>query len=147
MLARRRGMVAVNGRYRREPILMNLVPHTVTPAISSVFATVPTLVAAAGERAAMRFLEFFAANIRNPHTRRAYYRAAEEFLAWCGSVGVPSIAAVQPVHVATWIEAATRELAAPSVKQRLAAPGHLFDLLAKTQAWCVHHARVGCGAP
>jgi hypothetical protein len=42
----------------------------------------------------MRFLEFFAANIRNPHTRRAYYRAAEEFLAWCASVGVPSIAAV-----------------------------------------------------
>jgi hypothetical protein len=30
---------------------MNLVPHTVTPAISSVFATVPALVAAAGERA------------------------------------------------------------------------------------------------
>jgi hypothetical protein len=29
----------------------------------------------------MRFLEFFAANIRNPHTRRAYYRAAGEFLA------------------------------------------------------------------
>ena len=28
----------------------------------------------------MRFLEFFAANIRNPHTPRAYYRAAEEFL-------------------------------------------------------------------
>jgi hypothetical protein len=43
----------------------------------------------------MRFLEFFAANIRNPHTR-----PAEEFLAWCASVGVPSIAAVQPVHVA-----------------------------------------------
>ena len=31
----------------------------------------PSLVAAAGERASMRFLEFFAANIRNPHTRRA----------------------------------------------------------------------------
>jgi hypothetical protein len=29
------------------------------------------LVAVAGERASMRFLEFFAANIRNPHTRRA----------------------------------------------------------------------------
>jgi hypothetical protein len=25
-----------------------------------------------GECASMRFLEFFAANIRNPHTRRAY---------------------------------------------------------------------------
>src|SRR6266852_3377795 len=66
----------------------------------------PALVAAAGERASMRFLEFFAANIRNPHTRRAYYRAAEEFLTWCASAGVPSIAAVQPVHVAAWIDAA-----------------------------------------
>jgi site-specific recombinase XerD len=42
---------------------------------------------------------------------------------------VPSIAAVQPVHVATWIEASTHELAAPSVKQRLAALRHLFDWL------------------
>ena len=29
----------------------------------------PMLVTTAGERATMRFLEFFAANIRNPHTR------------------------------------------------------------------------------
>src|SRR5271157_1375945 len=91
--------------------------------------TFPALVAAAGERAKVRFLEFFTANIRNPHTRRAYYRAAEEFLTWCASTGVPSIAAVQPVHVATWIEASTRSLAAPSVKQRLAALRHLFDWL------------------
>ena len=74
---------------------------------------VPGIIAAAGERAGMRFLEFFAANIRNPHTRRAYCRAAEEFLAWCASVGVRSIAAVQPLHVAAWIETQTRELAAP----------------------------------
>ena len=40
----------------------------------------PALVAAAGERASVRFLEFFTANIRNPHTRRAYARAADEFL-------------------------------------------------------------------
>jgi site-specific recombinase XerD len=93
----------------------------------------PALVVAAGARASMRFLEFFAANIRNPHTRRAYYRAAEEFLTWCASVGVPSIADVQPLHVSTWIEAATRELAAPSVKQRLAALRHLFDWLVNGQ--------------
>jgi hypothetical protein len=37
--------------------------------------SIPELVAAAGERASMRFLEFLAANIRNPHTRRAYARA------------------------------------------------------------------------
>jgi site-specific recombinase XerD len=94
---------------------------------------VPALIAAAGARAGMRFVEFFAANIRNPHTRRAYYRAAEEFLGWCAEAGVPSIAAVQPVHVATWIEAGTRQLAAPSVKQRLAAIRHLFDWLVNGQ--------------
>ncbi len=86
-----------------------------------------------GERARTRFLEFFAANIRNPHTRRAYARAAEEFLGWCASVGVRSIADVQPVHVATWVEAGTRKLAAPSVKQRLAAIRHLFDWLVTGQ--------------
>jgi hypothetical protein len=32
--------------------------------------TLPALIAAAGERASMPFLEFFAANIRNPHTPR-----------------------------------------------------------------------------
>ena len=100
----------------------------------------PALVAAAGERAEMRFLEFFAANIRNPHTRRAYYRAAAEFLGWCAAAGVPSIDAVQPVHVAAWIEAATRELAAPSVKQQLAALRHLFDWLVVGQVVAVNPA-------
>jgi integrase/recombinase XerC len=100
----------------------------------------PALVTAAGERASMRFLEFFAANIRNPHTRRAYARAAEEFLAWCADAGVPSIADVQPVHVATWIEDGTRVLAAPSVKQRLAALRHLFDWLVNGQVVPVNPA-------
>jgi hypothetical protein len=42
---------------------------------------VPTLIAAAGQRASLRFLEFFAVNIRNPHTRRPYGRAVAEFMA------------------------------------------------------------------
>jgi site-specific recombinase XerD len=112
----------------------------VTQLVSIASATLPVLVAAAGERAGMRFLEFFAANIRNPHTRRAYARAADEFLAWCADAGVPSIAAVQPVHVATWIEASTRTLAAPSVKQRLAALRHLFDWLVNGQVVPVNPA-------
>jgi site-specific recombinase XerD len=103
-------------------------------------AALPALVVAAGERAGMRFLEFFAANIRNPHTRRAYARAADEFLSWCAAAGVPSIGTVQPVHVATWIEAGTRELAAPSVKQRLAAIRHLFDWLVTGQVVPVNPA-------
>jgi hypothetical protein len=60
----------------------------------------PELIVAAGERAVRRFLEFFAANIRNSHTRRAYGRAVAEFLAWGDDQRVPSVAAVQPLHVA-----------------------------------------------
>jgi hypothetical protein len=71
--------------------------NSLVPVLTS--SRVPELVAVAGDRAGMRFLEFFAANIRNPHTRRAYARAADEFLAWCASAGVPSIGAVQPVSV------------------------------------------------
>jgi site-specific recombinase XerC len=93
----------------------------------------PALVAAAGERAGVRFLEFFAAAIRNPHTRRAYARAVGEFLAWCAGAGVPSITAVQPLHVAAWIELQTATHAAPTVKQRLAAIRHLFDWLVTGQ--------------
>jgi site-specific recombinase XerD len=93
----------------------------------------PALVTVAGERAGVRFLEFFAAAIRNPHTRRAYARAVSDFLAWCGEVGVPSIAAVQPLHVASWIELQTQTLSAPTVKQRLAAIRHLFDWLVTGQ--------------
>jgi site-specific recombinase XerD len=59
---------------------------------------------------------------------------ADEFLTWCASARVPTISAVQPVHVATWIEAGTRELATPSVKQRLAAIRHLFDWLVTGQS-------------
>jgi site-specific recombinase XerD len=89
----------------------------------------PAIVTAAGERAQLRFLEFFAASIRNAHTRRAYAGAVAEFLAWCEGKGVASIAAVQPVHVAAYIEALTKARAAPTAKQRLAAIRRLFDWL------------------
>jgi site-specific recombinase XerC len=89
----------------------------------------PAIVQAAGGRAGLRFLEFFTARIRNPHTRRAYSRTVAEFLAWCEAQGVMSIAAVQPLHVSAWIELQTRTHSAPTVKQRLAVLRHLFDWL------------------
>ncbi|SOE65330.1 Site-specific recombinase XerD [Burkholderia sp. OK233] len=103
------------------------------PLVSLNGVSAPTLVVAAGERAGVRFLEFFASAIRNPHTRRAYARAAGDFLAWCAGAGVPSIAAVQPLHVAAWIELQTQTHSAPTVKQRLAAIRHLFDWLVTGQ--------------
>lgn len=89
----------------------------------------PALVADAGERTRRRFLEFFAAAIRNPHTRRAYARGAGDFLAWCEARGVPSLASVQPLHVAAWVERLGQERSAPTVKLRLAAVRHLFAWL------------------
>jgi site-specific recombinase XerD len=109
-------------------------------AVIPLKASLPALIDAAGERASLRFIEFFAANIRNPHTRRAYMRAVVDFCAWCADAGVVSIAKVQPLHVAAWVELQTRERAAPTAKQRLAAVRHLFDWLVTGQVLPVNPA-------
>jgi site-specific recombinase XerD len=91
-------------------------------------AIVPALYAAS-PKAAHRFLEFFAANIRNVNTRRAYFRAVREFSSWCVTNDITEIIDVEPVHVAAYIEALGQRLARPSVKQHLAALRVLFDWL------------------
>ncbi len=53
---------------------------------------------------------------------------------------MPALAHVAPLHVATWIEAQTREVSAPTVKQRLAAIRHLFDWLVVGQVVPVNPA-------
>lgn len=80
-----------------------------------------------------RFIEFFTANIRNPNTRKAYMRAAEDFMEWCGERGVTALPAVQPLHVATWVEHLGRSHSVPTVKLRLAAIRHLFDWMVMGQ--------------
>jgi site-specific recombinase XerD len=90
-------------------------------------ANAPALVAAAGARASYRFLEFFTAQIRNPHTRRAYARATREFFDWLQAKGVTQLAAIESVHVATYIEQLSRARSAPTAKLRLAALRHLLD--------------------
>src|SRR5271163_184581 len=93
----------------------------------------PAVVAASGPRASYRFLEFFTAKIRNPHTRRAYARAAVEFFDWLARKGVVSIAGIESVHVATYIEQLQRTRSAPTAKLRLAALRHLFDWMVTGQ--------------
>ena len=90
----------------------------------------PAPIAAAGERAAYRYLEFFTAQIRNPNTRRAYYRNVDDFLAWLDQGGVRTISDVTSVHVALYVEHLGRSQVAPSVKRSLAAIRSLFDWLA-----------------
>ncbi|WP_312272160.1 tyrosine-type recombinase/integrase [Pseudomonas sp.] len=100
---------------------------------ASSLPSLPALIHDAGDRAQLRFLEFFTSNIRNPNTRRAYGRAVADFLQWCQEVGVGSITQVQPLHVAAWIELLSQQVSAPTVKQRLAALKHLFDWLVTGQ--------------
>jgi site-specific recombinase XerD len=121
---------------------VSLTPRAAGSQGSPPGLVLPGIVVATGERAGVRFLEFFAAAVRNPHTRRAYTRAVGDFLAWCEAAGVSSLDRVQPLHVATWVEQGTRELSAPTVKQRLAAvrdpKGPLFRTIGRGTRQLTH---------
>src|SRR3954469_15566934 len=81
---------------------------------------VPALIADLGDAAAWRYVVFFTADIRNPHTRRAYAQACSRFFAWCEDCSLmpPTI---RPHDVGTYIEQLQTQVSAPPVKQRLAA--------------------------
>ena len=49
------------------------LPTVVQPSAHDTYI-VPALIACAGDQAGWRYVEFFAANIANDHTRRAYAR-------------------------------------------------------------------------
>lgn len=93
----------------------------------------PVLIGMADDQTRLRFLEFFAVTIRNLHTRRAYARAAGDFLGWCENRGVGALGQIQPLHVAAWIEVLGQHVSVPSVKQQLAGVRHLFDWLVTGQ--------------
>jgi hypothetical protein len=94
--------------------------------LTQTSAMVPELIAARGSHAGRRFIEFFTANIRNPNTRKAYYRAACEFFYWCDQAGL-NLLDIEPVHVAAWVEDIGSRFKPPTVKQWLAAVRMLFD--------------------
>ena len=62
---------------------------------------VPTVVAAAGDKAARRYLEFFAVTIENPNTRQDYFRACRRFFDWCERKRLDELVAIEPMHVAS----------------------------------------------
>ena len=92
---------------------------------------VPRLVAAAGSDAAKRFVEFFAATIRNRNTRAAYVQAVGQFFAWCDQRKFRSLEQIEPLVVAAYIE--QHRGSKPTVKQHLAAIRRLFDWLVTGQ--------------
>ena len=82
-----------------------------------------------GESATRRYLEFFAVTIRNPHTRRAYWRACSRLLDFAEERGVADLRQIQPMLIAAYIERRCQEQSPPTVKQELAAIRQLFDYL------------------
>jgi hypothetical protein len=89
---------------------------------------VPALFANAGDRAAKRFLEYFAVTMRNRNTRTAYLYAARRFFAWCERERIGQLVDIEPLHVATYIEVLlSQNFEKPTVKQHLAAIRKLLD--------------------
>lgn len=88
----------------------------------------PAVVRRAGQQASKRFVEFFAAQIRNRNTREAYLRAVTQFFAWCEAQQLQEPGQIEPLHVAAYVELLMqRGLAKPTIKQHLAAIRMLFD--------------------
>src|ERR1700736_1406814 len=100
----------------------------IAPSDDSTTLVVPVLIADLGDEAAWRYVEFFTANIRNPHTRRAYARACSRFFGSWEERVLP-LGAIPPFDVASYIEALQQEHSAPGVKQQLAAVRMLLDWL------------------
>jgi site-specific recombinase XerD len=95
---------------------------------------VPAIVAAAGENAMRRFLEFFAVTIDNKNTRDAYLHACRRFFAWCDRrEDIDDLVDIEPMHVAAYIRGLAKDFEKPTVKQHLAAIRMLFDWLVTGQ--------------
>jgi site-specific recombinase XerD len=114
-----------------------LVPRA---AASARLAAVPALFAPTTPETTRRFIEYFAANIRNANTRRAYLLAVRSFVAWCAAQHLHDLVDIEPIHVAGYIEQLSARLAKSSTKQHLAALRMLFDWLVVGQVIKVNPA-------
>lgn len=113
--------------------LVPLAPASYVAQNSATGFLLPAAIGRADEKTQRRFLEFFAATIRNRNTREAYYRAVCKFFSWCEKRGIREITQVEPLLVAAFIEQETEAHQAQTVKQELAAIRKLFDYLVTGQ--------------
>ena len=90
-------------------------------------SNIPDLIERAG--ASRRFVEFFAAQLRNQGTRVIYARAIARFLTWC-EVHELELTQISPLAVASYVEQLSPDLSPPTIKQQLSAIRSLFDFLA-----------------
>ena len=109
-------------------------------AVAPAVPAAPVAIVKAGSPAARRFWEFFAGQIPNANTREAYLRAAFDFFGWLEGRGVVDLLAIEPLHVAAYVQDLRGRYAVPTVKQRLAALRMLFDWLVTGQVIPVNPA-------
>lgn len=103
--------------------------QTASAAVSLTASLPPAVVRlfAPNAPAARCFMNFFTAQIRSDHTRRAYWNAVRRFSLWCETHGLGQLCQVEPFHVAAFLQHLQGTLAPASVKQHLAALRMLFD--------------------
>lgn len=108
--------------------------------------SVPTIIRQAGDDAVRRFVEFFAATIRNANTRMAYAQAIGQFMRWCEQRNL-ALERISPIAVSAYVEWIGKTKAVPTVKQHLAAIRMCFDwmvtghVMASNPAWSVRGPR------
>ncbi|MGH9453768.1 MAG: tyrosine-type recombinase/integrase, partial [Terriglobia bacterium] len=103
-----------------------LVPVSQTPPVRPYDAvSLPDVVRRVGQAAVFAAEEFFYGAIRNEHTRAAYRRSVNQFLAWCDEHGL-ELARIAPRDVGQYFDS-LNHVSIATRKQRLAAIRHFFD--------------------
>src|SRR5215469_13935359 len=124
----------------------DLIP---SPAPAPVF---PVRLFTPTPKAAKRVRDFFTAELRNDHMRKAYLNATRRFAEWCEAHNIRELAEVEPFHVAAYIKGLQDKdrheepLSAPTVKQHLAVLRMLFDWLVIGQVIQVNPAHAVRGS-
>jgi site-specific recombinase XerD len=132
-----RGIIAMESKPKSTALV---VPENGTLTTTAGDQVVPAIIAAAGDKAARRYLEFFAVTIENANTRAAYFHACRRFFAWSEGKGLDELVAIEPMHVAAYIRALGKDFEKPTVKQHLAAIRTLFDWLVVGQVVAINPA-------
>jgi integrase len=108
------------------------------------FAEWPPAISAAPPDALHAVLQFFAAEVRNPHTRRAYIHAAQDFFRHATMLPAGNrLETLTSLHVSSWVEAMLRDgRSPPTVKLRLAGVRVLLQALVRERVIAINPAAV-----
>jgi integrase/recombinase XerD len=103
----------------------------------AIVPTPPAIVALRSRQARFAWDEFFAAQIRNPHTRAAYSLAVRRFFVWLEPQNI-ALSDIEPATVGTYF--AEHPSSVPTKKLHLAALRALFDQMVVRHAMLLNPA-------